>query len=75
MASVPEAHRDYGACYHLESNPSLLPVSLRSTDGVDVDLKSLDGLTIVFCYPCTAQANEEFPDSWNNIPGARGCTP
>ena len=50
-------------------------MGLPSTDDVKVDLSGLDGLTIVFCYPRTAQANEEIPDSWNNIPGARGCTP
>lgn len=33
------------------------------------------GLTIIFCYPRTGGPNEKIPDSWNAIPGARGCTP
>ncbi|KAJ5939714.1 hypothetical protein N7466_002848 [Penicillium verhagenii] len=67
--------QDDGACDHLSAHPALSSVSLASTNQSNVDLSALAGLTLVFCYPRTAQANEEIPDSWNNIPGARGCTP
>jgi peroxiredoxin len=30
---------------------------------------------IIFCYPRTGGPNETIPDAWNQIPGARGCTP
>ena len=32
-------------------------------------------MTIVFCYPRTAAPGENVPAEWNEIPGARGCTP
>lgn len=50
-------------------------VSLPATDGSPVDISTLSGLTIAFCYPRTSGPNESVPDSWNSIPGARGCTP
>lgn len=32
-------------------------------------------MSILFCYPRTGAPGEVVPDEWNNIPGARGCTP
>lgn len=65
---------DDGACNHLTGIvlPSIL---LPSTSGENVDLSSFTGLTIVFCYPRTGAPGEIIPESWNLIPGARGCTP
>lgn len=65
---------DDGACAHLSGKdfPSIL---LPSTAGSSVDPAKLSGITIIFCYPRTAAPNETVPDSWNEIPGARGCTP
>ncbi|KAK5121231.1 hypothetical protein LTR85_005397 [Meristemomyces frigidus] len=65
---------DDGACDHLEglTFPSL---SLPSTAGDTVDPASLSGLSILFCYPRTGAPNENIPAEWNEIPGARGCTP
>lgn len=54
----------------------MLPsVSLTSTAGNEVDLSKLSGLTILFAYPRTAAPGQVVPDEWNEIPGARGCTP
>lgn len=68
---VPE---DDGACDHLKGMkfPS---VSLASTAGDNVDPSSLDGLSVLFCYPRSGAPGEVIPDEWNAIPGARGCTP
>ena len=33
------------------------------------------GLTVLFCYPRTGRPDEELPPGWDEIPGARGCTP
>jgi len=65
---------DDGACDHL---PGLrLPsVPLLSTAGRLVDLSSLPGRTVVYCYPRTGRPDQELPQGWNEIPGARGCTP
>lgn len=72
-SDVPKPEDD-GACNHLQGT-TLPSVSLPSTSGSPVDLSKLSGLTILFCYPRTAGPNETVPDSWNQIPGARGCTP
>jgi peroxiredoxin len=50
-------------------------VSLPDTSGNTVDVASLSGLTILFCYPRTGAPGEAITDDWNAIPGARGCTP
>lgn len=65
---------DDGACDHL---PGLwLPsVPLPSTAGNLVDLSELPGRTVVYCYPRTGKPSEDPPQGWDEIPGARGCTP
>jgi peroxiredoxin len=70
---LPEPTDD-GACDHL---PGLdLPsVALRSTSGDEVDLSALTGTTVVYCYPLTGRPDQELPEGWDEIPGARGCTP
>jgi len=65
---------DDGACDHL-SGMRLPAVPLKSTAGHIVDLASLPGKTVVYCYPRTGKPDEEPPRGWNKIPGARGCTP
>ncbi|KAF1998667.1 redoxin family protein [Amniculicola lignicola CBS 123094] len=66
--------QDDGACSHLAG--SVIPsVSLPSTSGTAVDLSTLPGRTILFCYPRTGAPGEAITDDWNAIPGARGCTP
>jgi peroxiredoxin len=46
-----------------------------STAGETVDLSVLTGRTAVYCYPMTARPGGGLPRGWNEIPGARGCTP
>src|SRR5918997_2777811 len=65
---------DDGACDHLPG--MLLPsVYLRSTTGELVDLSTLTGTTVVYCYPLTGRPDLSLPEGWDEIPGARGCTP
>jgi peroxiredoxin len=68
---VPE---DDGVCDHL---PGLrLPtIQLPSTAGRQVDLSSLPGRTVVYLYPHTGRPDRDALPGWNEIPGARGCTP
>jgi peroxiredoxin len=40
-----------------------------------VDLAALPGRTVVYCYPRTGRPDQALPQGWNEIPGARGCTP
>jgi peroxiredoxin len=50
-------------------------VALRSTAGDFVDLSTLTGTTVVYCYPLTGRPDQDLPPGWDDIPGARGCTP
>lgn len=72
-ANLP-APVDDGGCDHLEGM-RLPSVPLLSTAGVLVDLASLPGRTVVYCYPRTGRPDQEPPQGWDEIPGARGCTP
>ncbi|KAA2242102.1 peroxiredoxin [Salinarimonas soli] len=77
-AILPEAlprPEDDGAAAHLPG--LILPaLALPATDGTPVSLRDLPGRTIVYAYPRTAEPDRPplVPD-WNEIPGARGCTP
>jgi peroxiredoxin len=68
---VPE---DDGAADHLRGLivPSL---SLPSTSGEMIDVSKLKGQTVLYAYPKTGVPGQALPDGWNEIPGARGCTP
>ena len=66
--------RDDGACRHL-TGMTLPAVGLPSTRGRAVDLSTLRGTTVIYVYPRTGRPDQEMPAGWNEIPGARGCTP
>jgi len=68
---VPE---DDGAADHLHGMRLPL-ISLASTSGAVVDLTALPGRTVVYCYPMTGKPDRSLPAGWDEIPGARGCTP
>jgi peroxiredoxin len=68
---VPE---DDGAADHLPGM-RLPSVPLASTSGDIVDLSALPGRTVVYCYPMTGRPDRSLPAGWDEIPGARGCTP
>ncbi len=65
---------DDGACDHL-LGMRLPSIPLRSTAGRRVDVANLAGRTVVYGYPRTGRPDQEPPQGWNEIPGARGCTP
>lgn len=69
-----EAPADDGGASHLTGRrlPSLL---LSSTAGGQVDLARLKGLAVLYLYPMTGRPGLPLPGGWNEIPGARGCTP
>lgn len=66
--------QDDGAADHLQGT-TIPSMALKSTSGTTVDVSTFAGLTIIFCYPRTGAPGETVPESWNVIPGARGCTP
>jgi peroxiredoxin len=65
---------DDGASDHLPGM-RLPSVPLNSTAGEPVDLSTLSGRVVVYCYPMTGRPGSDLPEGWDEIPGARGCTP
>jgi len=71
---LPEPTDD-GRADHLPGT-AVPSVGLPATDGRTVDLSELSGRVVVYCYPKTGRPDEDvIPDGWEEIPGARGCTP
>jgi peroxiredoxin (alkyl hydroperoxide reductase subunit C) len=65
---------DDGAARHLPGR-AIPEVTLPATDGSAVSLGSLAGRTVVYAYPLTGRPGAPLPEGWDEIPGARGCTP
>jgi peroxiredoxin len=86
MAEAPGTHnplklpsdipvpQDDGAADHL-TGMALPDLALPATDGAPVNLSALNGRTVVYVYPRTGVPGVDPPDGWDQIPGARGCTP
>jgi peroxiredoxin len=72
-STIP-APTDDGAARHL-MGMKVAPIDLPATDGSTVNLASLKGRTVVYAYPRTGRPGVANPEGWDNIPGARGCTP
>jgi peroxiredoxin len=68
------APQDDGAAAHL-TGMKLPDLALPATDGAPVNLLKLKGRTVVYAYPRTGVPGVDLPPGWNDIPGARGCTP
>jgi peroxiredoxin len=66
--------QDDGAARHL-TGMRLPSLPLDATDGSRVDLSKFPGRTVVYVYPRTGVPGRSMPEGWNEIPGARGCTP
>lgn len=65
---------DDGKADHLVGAP-LPDVTLPATDGPSVKLGGLQGISVLYGYPMTGRPDRAQPDGWDQIPGARGCTP
>jgi peroxiredoxin len=65
---------DDGACDRL-IEASLPSVTLHSTQGRWIDLSVIPGYVVLYCYPMTGKPGVPLPNGWEQIPGARGCTP
>jgi peroxiredoxin len=66
--------QDDGAARHL-SGMQLPDRALAATNGPPVNLSKLKGRTVVYLYPRTGVPGVDAPPGWDDIPGARGCTP
>ena len=68
---------DDGAAAHLPGT-ALPAIALPSTGGPPMRVDTVpDGFTrlIIYAYPMTGLPGVPVPDGWDEIPGARGCTP
>ena len=66
--------QDDGSTDHLKGL-RLPNVSLKATNGTTINFGDIYSRLIIYCYPMTGQPNVALPDGWDQIPGARGCTP
>lgn len=65
---------DDGAAGHLVGL-AMPDIALPATDGGSVNLSKQSGRTLVYIYPRTGVPGVNNPEGWDQIPGARGCTP
>lgn len=68
---IPE---DDGACDHLHNKP-IPDIALPSTQGSLIRLAAIKTRLVIYCYPMTGRPDTALPEGWDDIPGARGCTP
>lgn len=67
--------KDDGACDHLVGM-RLPDIALTSTSNRQVSLREFSqDRVVLFFYPRTGRPDESAPEGWDEIPGARGCTP
>jgi peroxiredoxin len=67
--------KDDGGARHLKGM-ALPDLALPSTANRKVNLSKIAApRTVIYCYPMTGQPGKPLPAGWDEIPGARGCTP
>jgi len=67
--------QDDGAADHLPGL-ALPALTLTGTAGSRVALHDLPaGRTVLYLYPMSGRPGVDLPEGWDEIPGARGCTP
>jgi peroxiredoxin len=72
-ADIP-APQDDGAARHLAAM-KIPDLTLPATSGGGVNLAQVSGRTVLYIYPRTGVPGADLPPGWDDIPGARGCTP
>lgn len=69
---VPE---DDGAAAGIEGSP-IPAIRFASTLEAEIDLREVSaGRFVLYVYPRTGVPGQPSPPGWDEIPGARGCTP
>ena len=73
-ANLPRP-KDDGGARHLKGM-AIPDLALPSTSNRQVNLSKIHAPRIViYAYPMTGQSGTKLPAGWDDIPGARGCTP
>jgi peroxiredoxin len=65
---------DDGLCDHLDG-AVVPPVRLRSSSGRVVDVSALGDTAVLYVYPRISAPDRPPTGAWDEVPGARGCTP
>jgi len=71
----PPAPVDDGMARHLMPGALLADLSLPTTTGGDVNLRTRKGAAVVYVYPWTGRPGLADPPGWDDIVGAHGSTP
>ena len=67
--------KDDGAARHLKGM-ALPDLELPSTANRRVNLSKVAApRVVIYAYPMTGRPDRQLPQGWDDIPGARGCTP
>lgn len=73
-SDLPVPVNDGGADHLLGMD--LPSIALPATTGQSIDLAQAGSpWAVVYVYPMTGRPDQDLPDGWEMIPGARGCTP
>jgi peroxiredoxin len=73
-ANLPRP-KDDGGARHL-TGMALPDLELPSTSNRRVNLSKINAPRVVlYAYPMTGRPDRQLPQGWDDIPGARGCTP
>jgi peroxiredoxin/catechol 2,3-dioxygenase-like lactoylglutathione lyase family enzyme len=68
------APQDDGAARHL-AGMKLPDLALPATRSGAFNLSVIPGRTVLYIYPRTGVPGVDLPPGWDDVPGARGCTP
>jgi peroxiredoxin len=69
------APKDDGGAAHL-TGMRVPAITLASTSNRRINLADLAReRTVIYCYPRTGAPGQPVPKGWDDVPGARGCTP
>src|SRR6185369_3289803 len=67
--------KDDGGARHLKGM-ALPDLTLPSTSGRLINLSKITApRMVIYAYPMTGRPDRKLPEGWDDIPGARGCTP
>ena len=67
--------KDDGGARHL-TGMALPDLALPSTSNRRVNLSKVSApRLVIYAYPMTGRPDRKLPQGWDDIPGARGCTP
>jgi peroxiredoxin len=73
-ANLPRPTDDGGA-RHLKGM-AMPDLELPSTANRGVNLSKISApRVVIYAYPMTGRPDRQLPEGWDDIPGARGCTP